>query len=98
MSAYFGSNLVNRVLEKAGNFSLLLNLTLSTIILLTAFYLIVKNKYFFTRIGLIIWSLFFCLIFFLHYTNAANLGFLSFTLLNLFFFFDLSRNIKKSNS
>jgi hypothetical protein len=98
ISAYYGSNLINRVLEKTSNFSLLLNIVLAIIILLTSVYLIAKNKYFFTRIGLTIWSIFFCLIFFLPYTNAANLGFLSFAFLNFFFFFDVSRNIKNAKS
>jgi uncharacterized membrane protein YfcA len=44
ISAYFGSNLINRVLEKTSNFSLLLNIVLATIILLTSVYLIAKNK------------------------------------------------------
>jgi uncharacterized membrane protein len=95
ISAYFGSNLINRMQEKSGNFSLLPNLTLSIIILLTALYLIIKNKYSFTRIGLTIWSISFCLILFLSYTNTANLGFVSFAFLNLFFFFDVLRNTKK---
>jgi hypothetical protein len=94
ISAYFGSNLINRVLEKTSNFSLLLNIVLATIILLTSVYLIAKNKYFFSRIGLATWALFFCLVFFLNFNNAANLGFLSFAFLNLFFFFDVSRNTK----
>jgi hypothetical protein len=98
ISAYYGSNLINRVLEKTSNFSLLLNIVLAIIILLTSVYLIAKNKYFFTRIGLTIWSIFFCLVFFLPYTNAANLGFLSFAFLNFFFFFDVSRNIKNAKS
>lgn len=92
ISAYFGSNLINRVLEKTSNFSLLLNIVLAIIILLTSVYLIAKNKYFFTRIGLATWALFFCLIFLLGFNNAANLGFLSFAFLNVFFFFDVSRN------
>jgi hypothetical protein len=94
ISAYFGSNLLNGVLEKNNNFSLLHNIVLTIIILLTSLYLIAKNKYFFTRIGLAIWSLSFCLIFFLNFNNAANLGFLSFAFLNLFFFFDISRNAR----
>ena len=92
ISAYFGSNLINRVLEKTSNFSLLLNIVFAIIILLTSVYLIAKNKYFFTRIGLATWALFFCLIFLLGFNNAANLGFLSFAFLNVFFFFDVSRN------
>jgi hypothetical protein len=92
ISGYFGSNLINRVSEKTNNFSLLPNILLLIIILSTALYLIVKNKYFFTRIGLTIWSLFFFLIFFINNPNAAIFGFLAFASLNLFFFFDLSRN------
>jgi hypothetical protein len=94
ISAYFGSNLLNGVLEKNNNFSFLHNIVLATIILLTSVYLIAKNKYFFSRIGLATWALFFCLVFFLNFNNAANLGFLSFAFLNLFFFFDVSRNTK----
>ena len=98
ISAYFGSNLINRVLEKTGNFSVLFNLILSIVILLTALYLIVKNKYFFSRIGLTIWSIFLCLIFFMRYTSIPNLAFISFAFLNLFFLFDVSRNPKMIKS